>query len=202
MALHPCKGQCNRGSSEVLGKRSMSMDDNEHDNNDIQKEKENWISGMFTRWKTNDMFVIEEPRLLAGDMVSVLLTCQLLGLVDVLNTPEFWLSGGFAQPVGLMPEGVSTLGTLVKRDSLMSIAWLLSSIKNRAYTISTVIDDLTAIKCAFTIFIDYCSFLIIFAFGASFMAKSPIDGVEILRQSYFTILMLCTFRVLYGRCNR
>mmetsp|Transcript_16971 Transcript_16971/g.19618 ORF Transcript_16971/g.19618 Transcript_16971/m.19618 type:complete len:181 (-) Transcript_16971:374-916(-) len=115
MALHPCKGQCNRGSSDVLGKRSMSMDDNEHDNNDIQKEKENWISGMFTRWKTNDIFVIEEPRLLAGDMVSVLLTCQLLGLVDVLNTPEFWLSGGFAQPVGLMPEGVSTLGTLVKR---------------------------------------------------------------------------------------
>ena len=118
-----------------------------------------------------DLFYIQEPTLLVGDLVSLLLTCQLLGLVDVLSTQEFWNNGGFAQPVDLSPSGLSSLETLVKRDSLMSIAWVLSSIRNRGYFISSVLDDMTAIKCAFTIFIDYCSLLIIltlvFAFGLS-----------------------------------
>ena len=148
-----------------------------------------------------DLFIIEEPRLLVGDIVSMLLTCQLLGLVDVLNTPEFWMNGGFVQPVDLSPNGLSTLSTLVRRDSMMSISWILSAIKNNAYFLGTVVDDITAIKCSLTIFTDYCSLLIIFALSIAFATNAPVDAVEILRQSYFTLLILCTFRVIYGRFN-
>ncbi len=145
-----------------------------------------------------DLFFIEEPKLLVGDLISMLLTCQLLGLIDILNKPEFWMSGGFAQPIDLSPE-VSTLGTLVKRDSIMSISWVLSAIKNQGYSISAVIDDMTAVKCALTIFTDYCSLLIIFTLTIACTMSAPVDAVEILRQSYFTILMLGAFRVVYGR---
>jgi hypothetical protein len=152
----------------------------------------------------NDIFFIEEPRLLIGDIISLLLACQLMGLVDVLNTPEFWISGGFAQPVDLSPEGgsTSTLGTLVKRDSVMSIAWVVSSIKNRGYTLGTIVDDLTAIKCSFAIFLDYCSILIIFALVQAFGTNASVNAIEIVRQSYYTILMICSFRFIYGRVNR
>lgn len=146
-----------------------------------------------------DLFFIEEPKLLVGDLISMLLTCQLLGLLDILNKPEFWMNGGFAQPIDLSLEGVSTLGTLVKRDSIMSISWVLSAIKNQGYSISAVIDDMTAVKCALTIFTDYCSLLIIFTLTIAFTMSAPVDAFEILRQSYFTILMLGAFRVVYGR---
>jgi len=146
-----------------------------------------------------DVFYIQEPKLLVGDLISILLTCQLLGLVDILNDPIFWANGGFMQSIDLSPTGVSSLGTLVRRDSVISISWVLSAIKHQGYSIAAVIDDLTAIKCAFTIFIDFCSLLIIFALGSGFIMKGPVDAVDIVRQAYFTIIILGTFRVVYGR---
>ena len=178
----------------------FSMNNDDHEGSEPKQEiQDEDISQAQNDDLGQDKFFIQEPRLLVGDLVSILLSCQLLGLVDILDTPEFWTKGGFAQPIDLSPEGVSTLGTLVKRDSVMSIAWVLSSIKNNGYSIGTVIDDITAIKCALTIFIDFCSLLIIFALTFAFTSNAPVDAVEILRESYYTILVLGAFRVVFGR---
>lgn len=145
-----------------------------------------------------DVLTVEEPRILVGDVISILLTAQLLGLADVLSDPSFWSDGGFLQPVG-MP---STLPTLVRRDSEMSIAWVLAALKNSGYSLSAVADDSSAIKCAVSIWVDYCSLRIVYALGTAFAAHVPVNGWDLMRQCWFTVLMLCTFRIIYSQNNR
>ena len=185
--------------SKLLAKRK---EDNEGHMQNGSKENSNNEVG---QQQQNEFFSINigEPRLLLGDLISLLLTCQLLGLVDVLDKPDFWMNGGFAQSIDLSPtsstSSISTLGTLVKRDSVMSISWVLSSLKHDGYSLGTIADDITAIKCSFTILVDYCSLLILFALVTALGTHSSVDAVLILRQTYYTILMLCTFRLVFGR---
>lgn len=74
--------------------------------------------------------------LLTGDLVAILVACQLIGLIDVLNDDSFWAKGGFAQPVPTMP---TTLGTFVQRTSTGSICWIMASLtgSNKASISST-----------------------------------------------------------------
>lgn len=187
-----CLNMNNQRKDNERDERKMKKDNGELQSKNGGGDKDDAI----------DLFFIEDPRLLLGDMLFLLLTCLLLGFTDVLNTPSFWENGGFAQPVDLSPKGVSTLGTVVERDSVMSIAWVSSSIKHRGYTFAAVSDELTTIKCCFTILTDYSSLLIILALTTAFLTHSPVDPVEILRKSYYTILMLSAFRIAYGRSNK
>jgi len=92
-----------------------------------------------------DFFYIPETRLLSGAICTLLMACQLLGLADVLNRPEFWTNGGIFQPISLGPPdpvtGASTLLKLVQRDSIMSITWVLAALKNGAYDYAAIADN-------------------------------------------------------------
>lgn len=172
---------------------------NDGNNLDDDGRRSSWRGVLGDDNVAKNMFVVEEPRILQGDIVTILMTAQLLGLVDVLSDATFWSNGGFMQPIPAIP---STLSTLVQRDSIMSIAWVLSGLKNGGYVLSAVADDITAFKSALTIWTDYCSLLVLFGLGMGLVTHTAVDGWDLLRQCWFTIVMLSGFRFLYGRYNR
>eukprot|EP00525_Craspedostauros_australis_P005347 CAMPEP_0198118880 /NCGR_PEP_ID=MMETSP1442-20131203/23416_1 /TAXON_ID= /ORGANISM="Craspedostauros australis, Strain CCMP3328" /LENGTH=207 /DNA_ID=CAMNT_0043777223 /DNA_START=10 /DNA_END=634 /DNA_ORIENTATION=+ len=62
--------------------------------------------------------------LLAADLFGILIACELLGLLDVVNDPAFAANGGFFQPIPVVP---TTLDTLVQRISVLACCWLIPS---------------------------------------------------------------------------
>jgi len=159
-------------------------------NNMIQKRIENF-------------FTIEETRILAGDAVSCLLVCQLLTLLDVLHNPAYWNNveaDSFAQQALTLP---STLPTLVTRDCEVTIAWIIAALKNKSYTYAAIDSDASSIKCAFFTWVDYCSVRVLYCLLVSVVfTKLPVDGWELVRQMWITLLMLPTFRLIYSQNNR
>ena len=159
--------------------------------------------------KNEDFFYVPETRILAGDICILLMACQLLGLADVLNQPEFWSNGGFIQPIGLGPPdpvtGESTLVKLVQRDSIMSISWVLAALKNNGYDYAAIKDNRSAVKSTLLVFLDYCALLGLYTLGMAYWMKEGRgigDVVEFLRQAWFTVLMMGGFRLTYSQFNR
>ena len=56
--------------------------------------------------------------------MALILASQLIGLLNILNSPEFVVNGGWFQPIPAVP---STLGELVQRISTFGIAWTIAS---------------------------------------------------------------------------
>lgn len=189
---------------------SMKHEESENSNslsdNQRQQQRE---SDKDENTPKKDFFYIPETRILAGDICTILMACQLLGLVDVFNRPEFWANGGFNQPIGLGPPdpitGASTLVKLVQRDSVMSISWVLAALKNNGYDYAAIADNRSAVRATLAIFVDYCALLGLYTFGTVVWAKGgggTGDVVEFIRQAWFTILMMGGFRVTYSQFNR
>jgi len=58
--------------------------------------------------------------LLACDFFTILIACQLMGLVDAVNDPDFTKNGGWFQPIPAIPP---TLGILINRIGLFTFLW-------------------------------------------------------------------------------
>jgi len=145
------------------------------------------------------MLEIPDPRLLAGDLLFILMINFLLQIANEVGDPEFWMNGGFSQPV-TMP---TTLLAVVVRDSKMSIAWLLGALYNRSYAYSSVEDDKKALKKALNIWVDYCSLRILLELGESFLfTHSGIDIWLLGREAWYTLIVMSFFRLAYGRVYR
>lgn len=140
-------------------------------------------------------FFIESPRLLLCDTITIFLTCQLLGLADVFSDPEFWAAGGLLQPIGFP----TTMSTLVTRDASISLAWIGSGLKNGAYQVASIEDVNAVVKYVLNTFTDYCILQVLGALGLAFLVHQPVDGMELLRQCWFTLIMLGTFRYFYAK---
>lgn len=169
----------------------MSMANNDNDGNDGDITK--------TDADTNDapsfwsrMTYIESTRLLLGDLITILLTCQLLGLADAINVEGL---EGFLLPM-TMP---TTLGTLVQRDAAISLAWILAALKNQSYLVASISTDEALIKSVLETFVDFSVLRIGGALALAFAVHQPVDGAELLRQCWFTLLMLGAFRYLYAK---
>jgi hypothetical protein len=63
-------------------------------------------------------------QVLASDILALLISCQLLGLLDILRDPAFLNSGGWLQPVTTL----STLSALVQRFSVNAAVYLTSAV--------------------------------------------------------------------------
>lgn len=59
--------------------------------------------------------------LLVADLLAITLACQLIGLLDVINDPDFTRSGGWLQPIPSVP---STLAMLLQRITFLSSLWV------------------------------------------------------------------------------
>lgn len=139
---------------------------------------------------------IPDPRLFAGDLLFLLIINFLLQIASEVSTSEFWLNGGFHQPI-TMPT--TLLGVMV-RDSKMSIAWTLSALWNRSYSYSSVSDDETAVKVAFQVWVDYCSLRILLELGESIgFTHSTISAWNLGIEVWYTLVIMAFFRLAYSR---
>lgn len=151
-------------------------------------------------------FFVEDTSLLLFDLFSILLSSELIGLIDVLNDPNFFQSGGFSQSIfaSFGPDAPSTLGILVQRVSILSISWVLSSIKNKRYTSSNVSYDNEKqnIRYLLITLIDYCLLRIFLGIILAYTLHTGINGVDILREIWFTSLTAIGFQKINKLINR
>jgi hypothetical protein len=184
----------NNNTTESVGENQVEMND--------------WIQLMKRisspekdKVKANNWLEIAVPRLLTVDIIGCLVSCELLGLADVMSDNQFWLDGGFAQPIPGVPI---TLGTLMQRDSVTSVAWILAALIKNGYSQSAVFsDDSSTLKCAATIWLDYCSIRIVLALlSSALLTHLPVDGLDLVRQCWFTACVLLTFRYIFSKYSR
>jgi hypothetical protein len=145
---------------------------------------------------------IEEPGLLIADLFAIAIASQLMGLLDVVNDPIFYLKGGWTQPLPVVP---STLDVLVGRFSLLSVIWILVGIfRKDAFVAKSVETDKMAIQKALRILVDFSLIRVAFAVAIGCANNYGGDiGIEIataLRQCYFVGLGIPAMRFLYSQC--
>jgi len=143
------------------------------------------------------MFEIPDPKLLAGELLFILMINFLLQIADEVGEPNFWYSGGFSQPMTLSS---TSLLDVIDRDSKMSISWILGALRQRSYSTSSVADDGTAIKVAVQVWVDYCSLRILLELGESLLfTHSTISLWLIGREVWYTLIVMTFFRWAYSR---
>lgn len=187
----PGIAQRRRMQSISIQRESIFMANNDDDNDrDITIPDTDTSDDAPSIWSR--MTYIESSRLLLGDLITILLTCQLLGLADAIGVEGL---EGFLLPI-TMP---TTMGTLVQRDATISLAWILAALKNESYLVASISTDEALLKSVLETFVDYCILRIGGALALAFAMHQPVDGVELLRQCWFTLLMLGAFRFLYAK---
>lgn len=72
----------------------------------------------------SEIELVMDPGLWTTDFLALILASQLIGLLDVINSPEFTENGGWFQPIPAVP---STLDDLVQRISSFGISWAIAS---------------------------------------------------------------------------
>ena len=165
----------------------MYMTINNDDDTKVDADKSGKAPSFWSR-----LLYIESSRLLLGDLITILLTCQLLGLADAIGVEGL---EGFLLPI-TMP---TTMGTLVQRDAAISLAWVLAALKNESYLVASISTDEAIMKSVLETFVDYCILRVGGALALAFVMHQPVDGMELLRQCWFTLLMLGSFRYLYAK---
>mmetsp|Transcript_10747 Transcript_10747/g.30217 ORF Transcript_10747/g.30217 Transcript_10747/m.30217 type:complete len:251 (+) Transcript_10747:151-903(+) len=180
-----------RRRTPSMQQEAMYMTTNNDDNNDGDTKADAEGNGEAPSFLSRLLY-IESIRLLLGDLITILLTCQLLGLADAIGVEGL---EGFLLPV-TMP---TTLGTLVQRDAAISLAWVLAALKNESYLVASISTDEALIKSVLETFVDYCVLRVGGALALAFAMHQPVDGAELLRQCWFTLLMLGSFRYLYAK---
>jgi hypothetical protein len=112
--------------------------ENENENNQRSKNKNNQIKkvesashGLFQLDLDFDFGV--DPFLLVPDLLGVAVACELLGLLDAIQEPNFLKNGGLLQSIGGIP---TTLPLLVTRFSTNSVFWIVSCLG-----ISAIVND-------------------------------------------------------------
>jgi hypothetical protein len=104
--------------------------ENENENNQIKKV-ESASHGLFQLDLDIDFGV--DPFLLVPDLLGVAVACELLGLLDAIQEPNFLENGGLLQSIGGIP---TTLPLLVTRFSTNSVFWIVSCLG-----ISAIVND-------------------------------------------------------------
>lgn len=168
-------------------------------NNTTQEEE----PGFFNDWSSSSR--IEDKGLLVVDLVAIVIASQLMGLLDVLNAPDFVTNGGWLQPIRLVP---STLNVLVERISTLSLVWIFAALLGRKDSSSSdgVSDDVATIQKALWIVLNFGALRLLLAFAVAAATQGgdlDLDYFgEVLRECYFVGLAVPGFRFLYGQYFR
>lgn len=147
--------------------------------------------------ETTSSTLIQDPRLLAVDVVSIALASQLLGLADVLNDPTFWQQGGWFQPIS-PADSTSTLPTLVQRDSILTICWVLSALGWKGYNDGGEEELETSVRIG----VSFIVLRLALRLAMSFVDLADFDVWDSIRQCYFAIILVGSFRFLYSQYIR
>ena len=146
-------------------------------------------------------FGIEDQGLLACDLFAILIASQLLGLLDVINDPEFSRNGGWLQPIPAMP---STLNALIEKTALLSLIWFpLSTIRIPSFTTNPEnASDSNGLDEALKTVTLFCVFRLGAAAAISSISSVDFDGFDVLRDCYLVGLATVSFRFLYSQYIR
>jgi hypothetical protein len=91
-------------------------------------------SRQINRANEDEMKPFLDPGLLVADFLGIALACQLTGLLDVINNPEFTQAGGWFQPIPIVPP---TLGVLVQHIAFVCSLWLCVVVATTMTTTAT-----------------------------------------------------------------
>jgi hypothetical protein len=124
-----------------------------------------------------------EGTILVADLFAIVTACQLLGLQDAVDNPDFFKNGGWLQPI----TWPSTISTLITRISESALVWILAAIAGRAYNErameSSTVAVTTAVKTA--VLFGITRLLLAALVSTSTIHMRGWDGTEILRECYF-----------------
>jgi hypothetical protein len=95
-------------------------DNNDGDNNSNDNPTTTILSSSSSLLTSSDVSLLKDPGLWISDFMALILASQLIGLLGVINSPEFIQNGGWFQPISAIP---STLDDLVQRISTFGIVW-------------------------------------------------------------------------------
>jgi hypothetical protein len=164
--------------------------DNSPDNDGEDEFWANWIE---TR-------KVEDLGLLVGDIVAIFLASQLMGLLDVVNDPDFVRNGGWFQPIPAVP---STLGVLIERISTLSLVWILSALsEENSFSYTAVESEKASILMAFSIVVNFVALRLLLGWTLAFATNADFNFGILLRDCYFVTLLLPGFRFLYSQYVR
>lgn len=152
-----------------------------------------------TKFSLESYVEVGEPRLILLDLVTIAIACELMGIVDLLNDPRFWIAGGWNQPISPV---TSVMDVLIQRFSGLSVSWLLAGSMWRGFRQESISSDESLIRT--TGFI--CATFVIVRLGLAFMVATigsdSVDTFDLVKQIYFAALLLCTGRAIYSKYNR
>ena len=159
---------------------------------------------------------IQDETLVVVDILAIAIAAQLIGLLDVVNNPEFIQNGGWFQPIPAIPP---TLNVLIQRFSILTISWMTVALLFRKDSFvgsgSGAGDDessITTIQTGLRILLDFTILRLVVGILFFFVgATGGIDDdplnlsfvlLQLLRDCYFVGLSVTGFRFLYGRLIR
>ena len=148
---------------------------------------------------SSDGAIIEDPILLSVDVLAILLSCQLMGFMDAMSAPNFWTSGGFLQPIPMIP---SSLGLLVQRVSMMSISWISAGVLSRGFRRGAYASDRALVVSTGLLCLTYVLFRVGLAAVLSGQDDSVVDAIDLARQCYYPLVINAAFRYIYAIKNR
>ena len=187
--------------------RNANGDDNDKKSNSNKREEE----------LSPDVQVLLDPGLWASDFLALILASQLIGLLNILNSPEFVANGGWFQPIPAIPP---TLGELVQRISTFGVAWAIASASVVFFAKTTTSADIPqkTLEDSETTMILKRNVLTLAVFGLLLFLGNGIafgfqgadgltnaDGNQVipwlnaLRNCYYVGLSTSGLRLLYGR---
>ena len=145
--------------------------------------------------------------MLVCDIVAIILASQLIGLLDIINDPDFIQAGGWFQPLPTMP---TTLNTLVQRIATLCFTWILSTV----VTLNIIINNESTqtkqqlqeqsiwTKHEWIILTIFTLLRVIIGLTSTSVESTTTTNViiiESLRDSYFAGLFTLTLRFLYNK---
>lgn len=134
---------------------------------------------------------IPEPRLLAVDVISVAIAAHLMTFCDVMS-----------DPLQFVPPNPSPLPSLMERDSVLTVCWILSAISVNGYQQETVASDLDVVKSTIRIATGFTVLRVLLGIFVAFLSAHNVDAWETARQCYVTSITVGALRFFYGQYNR
>lgn len=187
-----------RQRSRVVLEMNNNKKKKNNDNGEINKE--NFDRKNRTKNDEEGIFVVADSSLLAIDLLAILVSCEILGIIDDV-TANGWKT--FLDPVTM--NSFSTLPLLIRRVSILSITWIVSSLKNKGYSFDTTKDETTVIKTVLRSFVEFSILTSVFVFCSSGISGNNNQPefydstvLETIAQTTFLPLAaLLSFRLFY-----
>jgi hypothetical protein len=142
--------------------------------------------------------------LLATDFIAIILASQLIGLLDIINDPEFIRDGGWLQPIPTVP---STLGNLVRRSVTLCVLWIIATVTRNGLSQTTESICETTTQSSFwtkqewMLLAIFCVLRVaVLGVGTSFEKSELYDLImESFRECYILGLFTFALRFLYNQ---